>query len=55
MPVQQHQQVPVQQHQQVPVQHQQQNVPQGHRVGHGHAHDGPPQVLNAANIADQKE
>ncbi|RLU26964.1 hypothetical protein DMN91_000763 [Ooceraea biroi] len=56
MPVQQ--QVPVQQApaqqvpmQQVPVQQQQHHVPQGH----GHDHGQPPQILNAANIAHEKE
>ncbi|XP_043481398.1 multiple coagulation factor deficiency protein 2 homolog isoform X1 [Leptopilina heterotoma] len=56
MPVQQqqvpmHQQVPVQHHQ-VP-QHQQQQHQQPH--GHGHAHHGQQQVLNAANIAQEKD
>ncbi|KAL3289891.1 hypothetical protein HHI36_023280 [Cryptolaemus montrouzieri] len=54
------QQVPIQQQQQqVPVQYQQQQVPvqpahgQGH--GHGHAHHTQNQILNAANMAQEKE
>lgn len=43
------QQVPVQQ---VPVQ-QQPGIQQGH--GHGHGHGQQPQILNAANIAHEKE
>ncbi|XP_017783654.1 PREDICTED: multiple coagulation factor deficiency protein 2-like isoform X2 [Nicrophorus vespilloides] len=65
---QQFQQVPIQQtqqqvhqqqvqHQQVPVQHQQQHVPQQQQQGHHHAHamPQPGQILNAANIVQEKE
>lgn len=46
-----HQQVPMQQ---APIQQQQQQQqPHGH--GHGHNHGHPQQVLNAANIANEKE
>lgn len=54
------QQVPVQQVpvQQIPVQQQSVPVQQGHGHGHGHGHgqgQGQPQILNAANIAHEKE
>ncbi|XP_014488531.1 PREDICTED: probable basic-leucine zipper transcription factor I [Dinoponera quadriceps] len=51
----QQQQVPMQQVpvQQMPVQHQP-PVQQGHGHGHGHG-QGQPQILNAANIAHEKE
>ncbi|XP_044766001.1 multiple coagulation factor deficiency protein 2 homolog [Coccinella septempunctata] len=55
VPIQQ-QQVPVQyQQQQVPAQFQQQQVPVQHVQGHGHGHHGEPQILNAANMAHEKD
>ncbi|KAK9889439.1 hypothetical protein WA026_004708 [Henosepilachna vigintioctopunctata] len=48
------QQVPIQQ--QIPVQYQQQvPVQTAHGHGHGFQHHGQPQILNAANIAQEKD